>query len=71
MFLVMELPQADFLEMKNQWRALGGRTGPGYKARLFWSSPIYFLGIQNNLAYHPGPAFPPGGDGSPFQRLFS
>ena len=24
--------------------------------------------VENNLAYHPGPAAPPGGDGSPFIR---
>ena len=40
--------------------ALGGSTGPGLKARPFWSKPNYFRCIQNNLAYHPGPVLLPG-----------
>ena len=44
--------------------ALGGTTVPGYKARPSLSEPNVFLSKSNNLAYHPGPVSPPGGDGS-------
>ena len=44
---------------------LGGSTGTGLKAGPFLTKKKSFPIDKNNLAYHPGPVSPPGGDGSP------
>ena len=58
------------LQINGEPSALRGSTGTGLKARPFWSKAMFFLSIQNNLAYHPGPVPPPGGDGSPLASSF-
>ena len=46
---------------------LGGSTGPGYKARPFYTVQTFFHSNQNNPVNHPGPVLPTGGDGSPLK----
>ena len=43
---------------------LGGSTGPGKKLSRFVLKNL-LVKNKNNLAFHPGPVSPPGGDGSP------
>ena len=51
--------------MNEEPSVLGGSTGPGEKARHFYTKKKSFPIDQNNLAYHPGPVSRSGVDGSP------
>ena len=41
-----------------------------YCSRTVLVQAKFFLGIQNNLAYQPGPVLLPGGDGSPLNTNY-
>ena len=57
-----------FIRTMGSHHPLGVSTGPGWKLSRFVLK-FFFAKNQNNLAFHPGPVQPPGGEGSPLKNI--